>query len=68
MRQEDFYYKINKFKAGDQIKLLCRGNYGDYRAEGTFIKVEHGYIYLTKGKAHHWSRVVTIQKKEKQKP
>lgn len=62
MIRSEYERAKHDLKSGDFLGLLIRGNYSDYEIEGVLVKIENGRVYLTRGKAHHFSRIITMSK------
>jgi len=61
MNRFEFEDRIKLFHVGDCMRLICRGNYGDYVEVGRLIKVEKGRVYLDKGFSHSYRRIKRIE-------
>ena len=61
MKRTEFEERVKVLQKGDYVKLYCRGNYGNYVAEGRIIEIERGRISLDKGKSHSYKRIIDIR-------
>ena len=64
MNKKAFAKAIQNLNSGDYITLSIRGNYGNYGREGHLLKIERGFVFLRRGQAHSYKRLITIKKVE----
>jgi len=60
MKEEEFEKTTKGLQRGDHLCLVIRGNYGNYVEHGELARIEHGRVYLIKGKAHSSKRIISI--------
>lgn len=60
MKRAEFEERMRLFHSGDCVRLVCRGNYGDFTVIGILRKVERGYVYLDRGFAHSYRRIKSV--------
>jgi len=65
MNKKAFAKAIQGINYGDRVKLSVRGIYNNYVHEGILKKIERGFVFLEKGKAHSYRKIISIRKKEK---
>jgi len=64
MNKQAFDKAIQELSSGDYLKLLIRGNYGNYVREGHLLKIERGFLFFRRGQAHSYKRIVELKRTE----
>jgi len=66
MNKKAFAKAIQEINYGDNIIINYRGIYNEYIHEGILKKIERGFVFLERGQAHSYRKIISIRKKEKQ--
>ena len=67
MNKKAFAKAIQGINYGDNIRIHYRGIYNEYIHEGVLRKIERGFVFLEKGQAHSYRKLISIKKLEAQK-
>ena len=62
MNKKAFAKAIQGINYGDNVRLCVRGIYNDYSHEGILQKIERGFVFLKRGQAHSYRKLVGIKK------